>query len=326
MNASELKTPVLFIIFNRPDTTGAVFEEIEKARPAKLFIAADGPRPIRPGEADLCARAREIASHVTWDCEVHRLYRDTNLGCKEAVSTAISWFFDNVEEGIILEDDCVPDPSFFRFCEELLERYRNDERVMMVTGTNYLFNKIAANESYFFSRNFDIWGWASWRRAWNLYDISMADWPKFNGLHYLKWLFSDARFVKYLTLSFQMTYEGKIDTWDYQWYYTGIINHGLCATPVNNLISNIGTSGTHFTDGSKRCFMPKKSIDITSLTHPKYVMPDIYLDGLNFESFFSILFDQPFASKVKDLLSRTRKMLKNRLVRAVKPQNGKTPQ
>ncbi len=281
---SLLQTPVLFLIFNRPDTTRRVFEEIRKARPVKLFVAADGPRADRPGESDLCMQTRAIIEQVDWKCELHTLFREHNLGCKEAVSSAIDWFFQNVEEGIVLEDDCLPDPSFFGFCQQLLQRYRDDERVMMITGTNFLFNKVTAKESYYFSRYFPVWGWASWQRAWSLYDINMTEWPKYKAGRYLEWLYPETGIAEYLTSSFQKTYEGKIDTWDYQWCYTCIFNHGLCVSPVNNLVSNIGISGTHFTDGSKFFHMPVKSIDVANLTHARQVIPDVYLDRLSFEA------------------------------------------
>jgi hypothetical protein len=286
MDSDKLETPVLFIIFNRPATTAAVFREIRNARPSKLFIAADGPRGNRPEEFELCARTRKIVSQIDWECEVHTLFREKNLGCKKAVSSAIEWFFQHVEEGIILEDDCLPDGSFFWFCDRLLKYYRDDRRVMMIAGTNYLFNKINTGESYFFSRYFPVWGWATWRRAWKLYDIAMEDWPKYKELGFLRWLYPEKSISEYLSSGFQNTYEGKIDTWDFQWCYTCIFNNGLCATSVNNLIGNLGISGTHTSpdsaSNSKFFNMPVKSLDVTNIIHPKNIVPNFTIDRLNF--------------------------------------------
>ena len=163
-------SPILFLIFNRPETTKKVFSAIKEVQPPRLYIAADGPRSEQPDEADHCELARTIATKVDWDCEVKTLFRDQNLGIRIAVSQAIDWFFEQEPEGIILEDDCLPDQSFFWFCKELLEKYRNDTRIMHIGGTNFQFGKNRTNYSYYFSRYAHIWGWASWRRAWEYYD------------------------------------------------------------------------------------------------------------------------------------------------------------
>ncbi len=159
------KIPILLLIFNRPDLTKKVFDQIKKAKPTQLFIAADGPRVGREHEQELCAQARATVDLIDWDCEVKTLFRDTNLGCGLGVSSAINWFFDHVEEGIILEDDCIPDLSFFSFCQTMLEQYRHDDRVAMISGTNVLPNQSVRESSYSFARYYDIWGWATWRRA-----------------------------------------------------------------------------------------------------------------------------------------------------------------
>ena len=162
--------PILFLIFNRPQLTARVFAAIREAQPSQLYVAADGPRSNRPGEADLCEQARRVINGVDWPCEVKTLYRQENLGCRQAVSSAITWFFDNVEAGVVLEDDCLPIESFFRFCSELLIRYRDDTRIGMISGNNHGFRIYDDSLSYSFSKHGAIWGWASWRRAWRLYD------------------------------------------------------------------------------------------------------------------------------------------------------------
>jgi len=176
-NNFALTTPVLFIVFNRLDTTKQVFEEIKKAKPQKLFIAADGPRNFQEKNKTDVVR-KYILENINWKCEVKTLFREKNLGCKYAVAGAIDWFFDNVEQGIILEDDCLPSQSFFKFCQEMLEKYKDDERVMHISGTNVEgISKI--DQDYFFAINFNVWGWATWKRAWKLYDINVTHWPRF---------------------------------------------------------------------------------------------------------------------------------------------------
>ena len=179
METNKFNTPILFLIFNRPDTTFKVFEEIRKIKPAKLYIAADGPRPNVIGEEEKCTASRNIIKQVDWDCDVKTLFREKNLGCKIAVSSAISWFFENVEEGIILEDDTFPTQSFFWFCQELLDFYRNDSRIMHISGNNFQLGKIRGEGSYYFSKYNHIWGWATWKRAWRFYDVSLNTFPIF---------------------------------------------------------------------------------------------------------------------------------------------------
>ena len=171
--------PVLFLIFNRPDTTALVMEAIRAARPARLYVAADGPRPGCPGDAERCAEARRVVTAVDWPCQVKTLFRETNLGCRKAVSSAIDWLFACEEEGIILEDDCVPTSDFFSFCGELLERFRDDKQIMAICGSCYAEAEPNYRASYYFSYYADPWGWATWRRAWRLYDGDLSRWPAF---------------------------------------------------------------------------------------------------------------------------------------------------
>lgn len=172
----QLQTPVVFFIFDRPDTTARVFAEIARGKPPKLLLVADGPRPDHPGEAEKCAAARAVVEQVDWPCEALTDYAETNLGCRRRVSSGLDWVFATVEEAIILEDNCLPHPTFFRFCEELLERYRDDERVMRISGGNHKFGRKIGTDSYYFTRYAHVWGWASWRRAWRYYDVNMKSW------------------------------------------------------------------------------------------------------------------------------------------------------
>lgn len=243
-----MSTPVLFLIYNRPDLTRAVFKAIRKARPIKLFIAADGPRSDRPKDERLCAEARAIVSDVDWPCEVQTLFRRDNIGCKLAVSSAITWFFEHVEEGIILEDDCLPHSCFFRYCGELLKQHRENPRVMMISGQSFWPpDDDRQRESYFFSKESLIWGWATWRKTWVRYDINMEMWPELRSTDWLGQAIPCREDAKAWFKVLNKAYNGEVDTWDIQWRYTIWRNDGLAVVPYRNMISNIGFSknGTH---------------------------------------------------------------------------------
>ena len=273
---------ILFIIFNRPETTQKVFGQIKKAKPKRLFIAADGPRGEKIGEKELCEKTRKIATDIDWPCEIKTLFREKNLGCRVAVSGAINWFFENVEQGIILEDDCVPNESFFTFCNQMLELYKEDDEIMMITGTNYLDEKIIAQD-YFFSKYYSIWGWATWKRAWQKYDIDMIDWPVLRKKRYLEkhlpW--TQAKFYK---IMFNSVYRNKVNTWDIQWVYSCIINRGLCCTPSINLVSNIGENGTHDEKNSPYLYKNAQSFTPNILFSKKIIRYDSDVDKYQFET------------------------------------------
>jgi len=239
---APLQTAVLFLVFNRPDTTAQVFEVIRKARPPRLYVAADGPRPNREGEAERVARVREIATAVDWPCEVKTLFREENLGCKYAVSGGITWFFEQEEQGIVLEDDCLPSQSFFWFCEVMLERYQDEKSIWMINGFNPRYPGVSSSE-YFLSQNPSVWGWASWRDRWLNYDVEMSNFSREKELSLYNKI---PKYVKsYYQKSFSNTYVGIIDTWDYQLTWLILLNNGYVVKPRVNLISNIGVLGTH---------------------------------------------------------------------------------
>lgn len=263
-------SPVLLIIFNRPEPTQQVLDVLRKARPARLYIAADGPRPDRPGEAEKCAAARQVALAVDWPCDVKTLFQDTNLGCRQGVSTAITWFFDNEEEGIILEDDIVPDPTFFRYCTELLEHYRDEPRVMAITGLNLQPANRRYDHSYYFSCYNHVWGWASWRRAWSLYDRTLDRIESDETRATLHRLSPTDHFHDYWMEQFRAVRDGRIDTWDYSWLLTCWMHNGLTCTPNRNLIRNIGfgEGATHTHDESdKQANLAAGSLSFP-LSHP----------------------------------------------------------
>ena len=235
----RMNTAVAFIVFNRPKIAAQVFERIRQARPPKLFIIADGPRDNVPGEAEAVAESREFKNKVDWNCEVYTNFSEKNLGCKVRVVSGISWAFEYVDEIIILEDDCVPNLSFFRFCQELLEKYRYDNRIMNISGDN-MDSCEYFDDSYGFTKGVSgIWGWATWKRVWKNYDPYMKIWPQFKQKGYLKNLLRKTERHD-LEASFQQIYDHPDDGWDFAFVLHGLINHGLGIAPKVNLVRNIG--------------------------------------------------------------------------------------
>ena len=251
-----MQTPVALIIFNRPDLTQRVFTEIAKVKPSQIFIIADGPRPDKKGEAEKCRAARAVLDQINWKCEIFKNYSDINLGCGHRPSSGISWVFEHVEKAIILEDDVIPEPSFFRFCEELLERYKNDERVMQLCGHNYQLGQKRGPYSYYFSRRSICGGgWATWRRAWQHFDFHMKLWPALRETTFLLDVLEDKSLSEKWTRLFDTAYAGKpssadahcADYWDYQWTFAVWSQSGFSICPNPALVSNIGyrEDGTH---------------------------------------------------------------------------------
>jgi len=306
MTNKPLTTSVLFLIFNRPDTTKQVFETIRQVKPRQLFVAADGPRADRPGEEEKCEKVRQIATNVDWDCEVKTLFREKNLGCRVAVSSAIDWFFENVEKGIILEDDCLPHPTFFRFCQELLERYRDDMRVMQIGGCNFQDGIKHGDGSYYFSKYNHIWGWASWRRAWRHYDVAMQTFPEFVVQKQIENIWPDKNTQKYWLNIFHTVFEGRIDTWDYQWIYAMWTQNGLCILPNLNLVSNIGfgNDSTHAMNATNK-FADMPVFEIHKIIDPSFILQDREADRFTFNSMFK--------SGLMNRIFRKLKALKNEL-------------
>lgn len=298
-----LKTPVLFIIFNRPDTTQKVFDEIKKVKPLKIFIAADGPRNDKKNEAQNCQKTRTIIKQINWDCKIYTLFREQNLGCKIAVSSAINWFFQHIEKGIILEDDCLPHQSFFWYCQELLERYIHDERIMMISGDNFQDGIKRGEQGYYFSRLSHIWGWATWRRAWKYYDVNMKNFPEFLTQNQIKNIFDDQFVQQYWIRILQNVYDNKIDTWDYQWAYTVFTQNGLSIMPNYNLISNIGfgKTATHVKEKNNE-YANMKRYELKNLSHPAFILPDKNADKYTFKHHYGII--QPELKPPKKIIQR----------------------
>lgn len=308
-----LDTPILFLVFNRPEPTLRVFEQIRAIQPKRLYIAADGFRENKDGEEAKCLEVRKIVTNVDWDCDVKTLFRDENLGCGLAVSSAISWFFDNEEDGIILEDDCLPDLSFFKFCESLLDKYRNDSRVMHIGGVNFCEEQNIPDESYYFSMIMHCWGWASWRRAWNKYNykLTINDDIRKSLQNYT----NERRQINYWEyVHNSMSGEvPKWNTWDYQWGMAIIKNNGLTIVPKYNLIQNIGygPDGTHTIEENWQANMAVRPLN--TLTHPEMVERSKIWDNNTFNK----MLPAPSAEKKKSIryyFNRTKSIL-SRLVK-----------
>lgn len=233
-------TPILFLIYNRPDTTKQVFEKIKKIKPKKLFIAADGPKKNKENELELCLKTRKITENIDWDCDIQTLFREKNLRSRMAVSSAIDWFFANVEEGIIFEDDCLPDLSFFRFCAEMLKKFRQDKRIMMVGGINARGKWKNNIQSYHFSYFGHNWGWATWKRAWDYFDVDIDLWEKDEVKKKIKDVIGNKLLYEIKKKDFDDVYKHLVDAWDYQWLFARLYNSGLTVVPSVNLIKNIG--------------------------------------------------------------------------------------
>ena len=270
-----MKTPVAFLIFNRPDTTAKVFAAIRQAKPPKLLVVADAARSDRPEEAEKCRQTRAIIDRIDWDCQVLTNYAEKNLGCQHRVSSGLNWVFDMVEEAIILEDDCVPDSSFFPFCEHLLERYRHDNRIAVITGQNVQLGKKRTDRSYYFSRYNHCWGWASWRRAWQDLDFEMKQWSRVKAEGWLKDILQDDGAVKYWEERFQSVYEGKLNSWAIRWTFSCWMQNYLTVISNVNLISNIGfgEQSTHTKKKNKYLDLPTEPLDFP-LKHPSFMIRD----------------------------------------------------
>lgn len=282
---AQLKTAVLFLVFNRPDITAQVFQVIRNAKPTRLYVAADGPRANREGEAEKCATVREIVTAVDWSCEVKTLFRVANLGCKHAVSEGITWFFEHEERGIILEDDCLPHLDFFRFCEELLELYVDDERISVITGNNFQDGQTRGDASYYFSKYNHCWGWASWRRAWQHYQGDLPFWPAWSQSNDWLEINPDPVERRYWTKIFGAVRAGKIDSWAYPWTGSVWYKQGLTVTPNVNLVSNIGfgTAASH-TFNRDVGYAHLKTVPIYPINHPVEVSINLLADSYVFNN------------------------------------------
>lgn len=277
--------PLLLITFNRKDTVMQVFDEIKKIKPSKLYISSDGARGNVSGESSLVLEIRDtLLRNIDWECDIRTLFREKNLGCKNAVFGAIDWFFDNEEMGIILEDDTVPDFSFFNYCEELLHKYKDDTRIGIISGNNHINVKPHDGSSYLFSKFMFIWGWATWRRAWKNMKLNMEFLDERYKDSLLNNMGYSSRSINYWNNCIAAIYEQRVNTWDYQWIMSLRSQSQYCIFPKTNLVANIGfgTASTHNKSSSVRneLFLKKNEIDFP-LVHPDFIIPDY-----GFESYY----------------------------------------
>jgi len=263
---------VLLVVYRRPEETARVFDAIAAARPQRLFVAADGPR--NGVEAHACAASRAAATRVTWPCDVVTDFSERNVGCRTRMMSALSWFFSQVDEGVVLEDDCVPSPDFFRFCAAMLDRYRDDERIVHVSGETYQRAR-RTPYSYAFSKYPLTWGWASWRRTWRLFDPDMRTWPSFRASSDAAALWDTPDEAVYLTQAFQQMHDGAISTtWDYAWWYA-CMTQGLSIRPAANLVMNVGGGAGATHTGGDIGFLCRSFEPLDDpIRHPPWVVRD----------------------------------------------------
>ncbi len=311
MSQYQIKSPVVFMVFNRPSVTEAVFARIAAAKPGRLLVIADGPRSHVAGEDEKCREVRSIVQRIDWPCALSVNFAETNLGCRNRISSGLDWVFAQEERAIILEDDCKPAPSFFRYCDELLEKYRDEPKIMTVCGSNWL-RETPSEHSYVFTRHCSIWGWATWRRAWSTYDVNLRSWPEKKLEDPFAHLLSRKE-AKALTrtldnLADKNPANRTFNTWDFQWFYNCYIHGGLAITPAANLISNIGfvADATHTASlASKLANIPARDVQFP-LKHPQ----DIDL-SLDFEkAYYKKLIRKEFSDRVRNFFRRAKKRLR----------------
>jgi hypothetical protein len=309
-SAYQTKSAVLFVIFNRPELTQKVFEKIREAKPGRLYIAADGPRLDFPDDELLCQQTRAVVKDIDWDCEVKTLFRDENAGCKAGVSSAADWFFSHEEEGIILEDDCLPANSFFKFCDVLLDKYREDTRIRHITGCNLQNDKKWGDGSYYFSNMTHVWGWASWKRAWKDYDRTLSKYSEKDAKILMSVVFEDPFIVESWVNIFNEVKAGKINAWGYQLDFANYFNNGLTIIPNQNLISNIGfgVNATHTLD-EQSMYANIPLTELNEIIDPQYILPEKQADLIVLTRDFNI---EERRRKEKSLGRRIKKWFKGK--------------
>lgn len=302
--------PVAYIIFNRPDLTQATFDALRKQRPSELFVIADGPRPDHPTDVARCEETRAIVANIDWPCHVRRNYSDCNLGCRQRVLTGLDWVFSEVDRAIVLEDDCLPHPDFYTFCKTILDRYESDDRIWVASGSNFQDGMCRGDASYYFSRFNHCWGWATWRRAWELNEPQMSFWPQWKQSDEWKAMWPHRRMRSYWECIFDRMYRGEIDSWAYSWKASAWYHGGLTATPNVNLVSNIGfgPDATHTQTESPVSRLQVMSIG--HIVHPKQVEVHHKADNFTYWLVF-----KGRRQRFKKLMIRSTTQLKHALLR-----------
>lgn len=275
MQKDILEVPVAMIVFNRPDTTCRVFEQVRKIKPVKLYIISDGPRKQKEGEKEKVAEVRRyVETHIDWECEKHFVYADENMGCQSRVVSGLNFVFQNEEEAIILEDDCVPSIDFFWFCEQMLFQYKDDERIMQISGCN-IVPEHKIKESYLFSVFCNVSGWATWRRAWEKFDFSMKEYPEFRKKKIIYRLFPESA-AQIIEGEMDRVYDGRMNSWAYRWLLARMVNSSLGITPAVNLVENIGFGREDATNTKE--VNTRFQYDIGAMEYPILARPTVYRD------------------------------------------------
>lgn len=302
---AAFNTPIIVIVYNRQEKVEKVLSALRNIKPSKLLIIADGPRIEYPTDIEKCNAVRSLIEKIDWDCTIIKNYSDTNMGLDKRVVTGLNWAFGIVNEAIILEDDVIPHPGFFIFCKEMLEKYKNDNRIMAISGGNFQFGKQRTNYSYYFSMYGHMPGWATWRRAWQCFDIDMQLLPELIEGNWFYDLFQNTAASKYWTKLLSNIYPKQNSPWDYKWLFSKWINNGLSIVPNVNLVSNIG----YDTDGTNtKADSPFANMEITEigfpLKHPPYVIRDVIADDYVEKIMFSSTFSRKVAYKLKSLFNK----------------------
>lgn len=286
-------TPILFITFNRMDTTIKVFQKIREQKPKKLYLASDGAREAKVGESKKVEEIRNyLIKSIDWECEVKTLFQPKNLGCKFGTHNAITWLFENEERGIIIEDDCLPSNSFFSYCETLLKRYKNDQRIFTISGFNYASDLVNSRESYFFAKFPMIWGWATWRDRWHANLQVIENFEEIQNTQLVNSVTHDHAVSRMIIDNVKLSIENKVDVWDYIWVYTNFINNAVSTVPAKNLVENIGygPEATHTVGVANDQLIPAVEMQC-DCTAPSVILPQnsydnhLYKDLYNWKSF-----------------------------------------
>jgi hypothetical protein len=297
-----LSTPVVLLIYKRPETTRKVLEVLSKVNPGKLFIIADGASKDSIDEINQVKRTRDLIEKIDWQCDLYKNYSEEHLGLRRRVVSGLNWVFDREENAIILEDDCVPDISFFQFCKELLNHYSDDERIMVISGDNYQKGRRRTPYSFYFSRYNHCWGWATWKRAWEYYDDEISLWPQIRDEGWLRDIFGKNNNVeKYWTRIFNSVYDNEIESWAYRWTYSCWMQSGLTILPNVNLVTNIGfgDQATHTRYKTSKADQPRFSIQFP-LNYPPYIIRDVKADCFTEQDHYGI----SLTKAVKRLIAR----------------------
>lgn len=283
---TPIETPVAYLVYNRPKHVAKTFEAIRSARPGMLFLIADGPKPGSETDVAKCRQVREILESIDWPCKVFRNYAERNLGLKARISSGLDWVFSEVDRAIILEDDCLPHPDFFDFCDSLLHKYETDDRVWVITGDNFQNGKTRGNASYYYSKHPHCWGWATWKRAWRHFKPDIPFWPEWSRSENWNESHSGDDEEEYWRGIFQNVYVGKINSWNYPWTACVWYHRGLTATPNVNLVTNIGfgAEGTHCLHEDNSLTIPTQGI--LPIRHPSCISKDTEADRFASEKLF----------------------------------------